>query len=200
MLRFQNCGLVMVAALALAACQKSVPEERTEALNAQREADQTAREAANERSKEVAAANREAAKDITAAQREADEARQQAVTEEIAKTAEAQRTANAETREAIDATHKVQMDLRKSVEARLNKLDERVRDLNKEANDPKVAPAVATSAHTQLTAAEAEIRNLRTELPQLQTSPAPSVEQFRVRADQRVAQIEKALDQVDDQL
>jgi hypothetical protein len=199
MLRFQNCGLVMVA-LALAACQKSAPEERTEALNAQREADQTAREAANERSKEVAQANREAAKEITAAQREADEARQQAVTEEIAKTAEAQRTANAETREAIEATHKVQMDLRKSVEARLNKLDERVRELNKEANDPKVAPAVATSAHTQLTAAEAEIRNLRTELPQLQTSPAPSVEQFRVRADQRVAQIEKALDQVDDQL
>jgi len=199
MLRFQNCGLVMVA-LALAACQKSAPEERTEALNAQREADQTAREAANERSKEVAQANREAAKEITAAQREADEARQQAVTEEIAKTAEAQRTANAETREAIEATHKVQMDLRKSVEARLNKLDERVRELNKEANDPKVAPAVASSAHTQLTAAEAEIRNLRTELPQLQTSPAPSVEQFRVRADQRVAQIEKALDQVDDQL
>ena len=199
MLRFQNCGLVMVA-LALAACQKSAPEQRTEALNAQREADQTAREAANERSKEVAQANREAAKEITAAQREADEARQQAVTEEIAKTAEAQRTANAETREAIEATHKVQMDLRKSVEARLNKLDERVRELNKEANDPKVAPAVATSAHTQLTAAEAEIRNLRTELPQLQTSPAPSVEQFRVRADQRVAQIEKTLDQVDDQL
>lgn len=199
MLRFQNCGLVMVA-LALAACQKSVPEERTEALNAQREADQTAREAANERSKEVTQANREAAKEITAAQREADEARQQAVTEEIAKTAEAQRTANTETREAIEATHNAQMDLRKSVEARLNKLDERVRELNKEANDPKVAPAVATSAHTQLTAAEAEIRNLRTELPQLQTSPAPSVEQFRVRADQRVAQIEKTLDQVDDQL
>lgn len=199
MMRFQNCGLVMIA-LALAACQKSVPEERTEALNAQREADQTAREAATERSKEVTQANREAAKDISAAQREAEEAKQQAVTEEIAKTAEAQRTANAETREAIEATHNVQMDLRKSVEARLNKLDERVRELSKEANDPKVAPAVATSARTQLTAAETEIRNLRTELPQLQTSPAPSVEQFRVRADQRVAQIEKTLDQVDDQL
>ena len=198
MLRFQNCGLVMVA-LALAACQKSAPEQRTEALEAQREANQTAREAADERSKEVAQANREAAKDISAAQREAAEARQQAVTDEIAKSAEAQRSAAAETREAIEATQKAQVDLRKSVEARLNKLDERLHELSKEANDPKVAPAVATSAHQQLTSAEAEIRNLRTELPQLQTSAAPSVEQFRVRADERVARIEKTLDQVDDQ-
>jgi len=198
MLRFQNCGLVMVA-LALAACQKSAPEQRTEALEAQREANQTAREAADERSKEVAQANREAAKDISAAQREADEARQKAVTDEIAKSAEAQRSAATETREAIDATQKAQVDLRKSVEARLNKLDERLHELSKEANDPKVAPAVATNAHQQLTSAEAEIRNLRTELPQLQTSAAPSVEQFRVRADERVARIEKTLDQVDDQ-
>jgi len=75
-----------------------------------------------------------------------------------------------------------------------------VRDLTKEANGAKVAPTVASNARQQLTAAEAEIKSLRTELPQLQTTTSPAVEQFKARTDQRVAKIEKTLDQVDDQL
>jgi len=53
--------------------------------------------------------------------------------------------------------------VQKTVEAKLNKLDERVRDLTKEANDPKVKPTVATSAKQQLSTAEAEIKRLRTD-------------------------------------
>jgi vacuolar-type H+-ATPase subunit H len=232
MLRFQYYGPVVLA-LAAAACQKSAQEERSEAINAQKEANQTARVAADDRIKEVTQANREASKDIAHAQNEAskdiahaqneaskdiasaqgeaskdiahaegeaNETARKAAKDEAEKTADAQRKANAETREAVDATRKDQADLRKSVEAKLNKLDERVRDLTKEANGAKVAPAVATNARQQLTAVEAEIKSLRTELPQLQADTAPGVEQFKARADQRVAKIEKTLDQVDDQL
>jgi hypothetical protein len=210
MLRFQYYG-PMVLALAAAACQKSAQEERSEAINAQKEANNTARAAADDRIKEVTQANREASKDIasaqnqaskdiSSAQNEASEKARKAAAEETEKTADAQRKANAETREAVDATRKDQADVRKSVEAKLNKLDERVRDLTKQANGAKVAPTVATHARQQLTAAEAEIKSLRTELPQLQTTTPPAVEQFKARADQRVASIEKTLDQVDDQL
>jgi len=201
----------MVLALAAAACQKSAQEERSEAINAQKEANSTARAAADDRIKEVTQANREAskdiasaqnqaAKDISSAQSEASEKARKAAAEESEKTTDAQRKANAETREAVDATRKDQADVRKSVEAKLNKLDERVRDLTKQADGAKVAPTVATHARQQLTAAEAEIKSLRTELPQLQTTASPAVEQFKARADQRVASIEKTLDQVDDQL
>jgi len=221
MLRFHYYGPVLLA-LAAAACQKSAQEERSEAINAQQEANKTAREAADERIKEVTQANREAskdinsaqheaakdinsaqeqaAKDITAAQREADKKAGKATADEAEKVSDAQRKANAETREAVDATRKDQADLRKSVEARLNKLDERVRDLTKQANDSKVAPAVASSAKQKLTVAETEIKSLRTELPQLQSTTPPAIEQFRTKTDQRVAQIERTLDQVDDQL
>jgi len=210
MLRFQYYGPVILA-LAAAACQKSAQEERSEAINAQREASQTAREAATERSKEVAEANREAAKDTaeaqreatketTEAQREANDTAREAMKDESEKASDAQRKANAETREAVEATRTAQVDLRKDVEAKLNKLDERVRDLTKEANTSKVAASVATDAKQKLTAAEAEIKSLRTELPQLQSATAPNVEQIKARTDSRVAQIEKTLDQVDDQL
>ncbi|MEY2932986.1 MAG: hypothetical protein RL033_3735 [Pseudomonadota bacterium] len=221
MLRFKHYAPVILA-LAAAGCQKSAQEERSEAINAQREASQTAQQAANERSKEVAEANREAAKESAEVQREAaqdtSEAQRQAVKgtseaqkeandtareamkDEAEKTSDAQRKANAETREAVDATRKAQIDLRKDVETKLNKLDERVRDLTKEATNTKVSASVATDARQKLTAAQTEINSLRGELPQLQSAAAANVEQIKARTDQRVTQIEHTLDQVDDQL
>ncbi len=210
MLRFHYYGPVILA-LAAAACQKSAQEERSEAINAQREASQAAREAATERSKEVNEANREAAQqtaeaqreasqETTEAQREANDTAREATKDEAERAADAQRKANAETREAVEATRTAQVDLRQDVEKKLNELGERVRDLTKEANDSKVAASVATDAKQKLTAAEAEINSLRTELPQLQSAAAPNVEQIKARTDQRVAQIEKTLDQVDDAL
>jgi len=199
MLRFQNLGL-LVLVLATGACEKSVREERNEAITAQREADKTANEAAGERSKEVTEANREAAKEMAQSRREAQKDSLKAVENEIEKTSGAQEKANEETREAVGATQRDQVDLHKSVESRLNKLDQRVRDLTKEANDAKVAPAVATDARQKLSLATTEINGLRSDLPQLQTGTATSVEAFRVRADQRIKEIEQRLDQVDDQL
>lgn len=199
MLRFHYYGPVLLA-LAAVACQKSAQEERSEAVNAQREANQTAQEAADQRIKTVTQANREASKDIASAQKEANDTARKAAADEAEKTTDAQRKANAETREAVDATRKEQVDVQKSVEAKLNKLDERVRDLTKEANDPKVKPTVATNAKQKLSAAEAEIKSLRTELPHLQNGATTNTEQLRAKTDQRVAQVEKTLDQVDDQL
>jgi hypothetical protein len=210
MLRFHHYG-PLVLALAAAGCQKSAQQEQSEAINAQRAADQTAREAASERNKEVAEANREAAKEVAEAQRvagkdtaeaqhDADEKARKAMADQAEKTSDAQRKANAETREAVDTTRKAQLDLRESVESKLNKLDERVRDLTKEAGEPKVAPATASSARQKLAQAEAEIKGLRGELPQIEKASGTSVEQFRTRADQRFSQIERTLDQVDDLL
>ena len=200
MLRFHYYGPVLLA-LSVTACQKSAQQEQSEAVNAQREANQTAREAADERIKTVTQANREASKDIASAQHEADDTARKAAADEAEKTADAQRKANAETREAVDTTRKEQADVQKSVEAKLNKLDERVRDLTKQANGPKVSPTVATSAKQQLSSAAAEIKSLRNDLPQLQSNTtAPAAEQLRTRTDQRVSQIEKTLDHVDDQL
>jgi len=199
MLRFQNLGL-LVLVLATGACEKSVREERNEAITAQREADKTASEAASERSKDVAQANHQAAKEMTESQREAQKDSLKAVQNEIEKTSGAQEKANEETREAVGAAQRDQVDLHKSVESRLSKLDQRVRDLTKEANNAKVAPAVATDARQKLSLATTEINGLRSDLPQLQKGTASSVEAFRVRADQRIKEIEQRLDQVDDQL
>jgi hypothetical protein len=68
MSRFRNCGVVFVA-LALAACQKAATDERNDAVEAQREATETAQQAATDRQREVAEANQEAAKDISEARR-----------------------------------------------------------------------------------------------------------------------------------
>lgn len=199
MLRFQNLGL-LVLVLATGACEKSVKEERDEAISAQREADKTANEAAGERSKEVTEANREAAKEMADSRREAQKDSLKAVENEIEKTSGAQEKANEETREAVVAAQRDTVDLHKSIESRLTKLDDRVRGLTKEANGAKVAPAVATDARQKLSLATTEINGLRSDLPQLQKGTANSLDAFRARADQRIKEIEQRLDQVDDQL
>lgn len=196
---FRNCSL-LVLALAAGACQKSAQEERTEAVNAQREADQTAREAAGDRSKEVAENDREAAEKMADTRREAQKDDLKAVQNEIERTSGAQEKANEETQEAVAASQRDAVDVRKSVESRLKKLDDRVRDLTKEANESKKAPAVQTDARQKLSLASTEISGLRSDMPTAQSGKTPTLEQFRARADQRIKEIEHTLDQVDDQL
>lgn len=200
MLRFQNCGLMLLV-LAAAACEKSVPEERTEALTAQREANETAAEAANERRQEVVEANREAAKDITEARREAREQSLEAVKDEIEKTGGAQAKANEETREAMNTSARVRMDVTKDVESRLNKVDERSRELHGTIDtvtterNPTALPA---EARANLAAIDRESTSIRAELQAWQGNSTQSAEQFKARIEQRLDLLEKNLESVDD--
>lgn len=200
MLRFRNCGLMLVV-LAAAACQKSVQEERTEALEAQRSANETAAEAANERQKEVAEANREAAKDIAEARREAREESLDAVKDEIEKTSGAQANANEEAQEAVKTSDRGRMELTKDVERRLNDVDEKSRelhkDLDKATTDGKTIPG---SARADLAAVDRESTSIRAELQAWQGNTTQSPEQFRSRIEARLDQLEKNLERVDDEL
>jgi len=192
----------MLLVLAAAACEKSVQEQRTEALEAQRAANETAAEAANERQKEVAEANREAAKDISEARREAREQSLNAVKDEIEKTAGAQANANEEAREAANTSNRDRMEVTKDVESRLNKVDEKSRDLHadmdKETTQGKADfPA---SARSDLAAVDRESTSIRAELQSWQGNTTQSAEQFRSRIEQRLDQLEKNLERVDDAL
>jgi hypothetical protein len=201
MLRFQHCGL-MVLVLAAAACDKSVQEERTEALTAQREANETAAEAANDRQKEVAEANREAAKEISEARREAREQSLDAVKDEIEKTSGAQANANEETREAINTSERARMEVTKDVEKRLNKIDERSRELHVDIDKETTAGATAlpAEARANLAAVDRESTSIRAELQSWQGNTTLPAEQFRSRIESRLDQLEKNLERVDDKL
>jgi hypothetical protein len=198
MLRFTNCGIMLVF-LASAACQKSVQEERNEAAKAQQEADKTAQEAANERGKEVAKANQEAAKNIGEARREAHEDSLKAVENEIEKTSGAQANANEEAKEAVDAANKQRIDLKKSVESRLKKIDERSRDLHKKV-DTSTATKVPVDVRTGLSDVDRQTAGVRTDLQQLDTAPNQPLTEVRTRIERTLDGIEKNLDRIDHKL
>lgn len=202
MLRFQNCGLMLLV-LAAAACEKSVQEQRTEALEAQRTANETAAEAANERQQEVAEANREAAEDISEARREAREQSLNAVKDEIERTSGAQANANEEAREAANNSDRDRMELTKDVERRLNEIDEKSRelhgDIDKATTEGKAADFPA-SARADLAAIDRESTSIRAELQSWQGNTTQPAAQFRSRIEQRLDQLEKNLERVDDAL
>lgn len=201
MLRFQTCGL-MCLVLAAAACEKSVPEQRTEALEAQRTANETAAEAANERQREVAEANREAAKDISEARREAREESLDSVKDEIEKTSGAQAKANEEAREAVDTASRARMELTKDVERRLNDVDEKSRELHSEMDKATTQGKIDFPASTRsdLAAVDRESTSIRAELQSWQGNTTLPPDQFRTRIEQRLDQLEKNLERVDDAL
>lgn len=201
MLRFQNCGLMLLV-LAAAACEKSVQEQRTEALEAQRSANETAAEAANERQKEVAEANREAAKDISEARREAREQSLNAVKDEIEKTSGAQANANEETQEAINTSNRDRMELTKDVERRLNKIDEKSRELHAEMDKATTEGKAdfPASARADLAAVDRESTSIRADLQSWQGNTNQPAAQFRSTVEQRLDQLEKNLERVDDAL
>jgi hypothetical protein len=192
----------MLVVLAAAACQKSVQEERTEALEEQRAANETAAEAANERQKEVVEANREAAKEITEARREAREESLDSVKDEIERTSGAQARANEEAREVAETSDRARMELTKDIESRLNKVDEKSRELHKEIDEVttegKNMPPASTRA--DLAAVDRESTSIRAELQAWQGNTTQPVEQFRSRMEARLDQLEKNLERVDDQL
>ena len=202
MLRFQNCGLMLLV-LAAAACEKSVQEERTEALTAQREANETAQVAANDRREEVTEANREAAKEISEARKEAREESLKAVKDEIEKTSGAQANANEETREAMSAADRARMDVTRDSEKRLNKIDERSRELHSKidtATTQGSATALPADVRANLAAVDRESASIRAELQAWQGNMTVTADQFGAKIDQRLDALEKNVEKVDDKL
>ena len=192
---FRNCGLMFVV-LAMAACQKSATEERNEAVNAQREATETAQEAASDRQKEVAEANQEAAKDIAEARGEARERSLEAVESEIQRTSGAQARANEETAEANNAAQGNRGEFAKDASKRLDDVDEDIRDVRQKlSSSPKDLPADAT---TRLGQIERDAKALRSELGRLDTRTSDSVQATQADFDRRLKATEKAIDDLDD--
>jgi hypothetical protein len=198
MLRVTNCGIMLVF-LASMACQKSAQEERTEAVEAQQKADKTAQEAANERGKEVAKANQEANKQIGEARQEAHEDSLKAVQNEIEKTSGAQANANQEAKEAVDATNKQRIDLKSTVESRLEKIEKRSRDLHKKI-DTATPAKVPSDARSGLSDADRQAASVRTELQHLDSAPNQPLTDVKTRLDKTLDGIEKTLDRVDHKL
>lgn len=199
----QNCGLMLLVLGTAAACEKSVTEERNEAITAQREADETAREARNERQGEVQEANREAAKEVTEARKEAREDSLKAVEDEIEKTAGAQKEANEETGEAIQASREARVEIRKSAETRLNKIDARARELQTKLDDASsrgTSTPAPLDARQKLTEVQRESKTLRTDLMQPETATTPPMAEYRTNLERRLAALEASLERIDDKL
>jgi len=193
---FRNCGVVFVA-LALAACQKSATEERNEAVNAQREASETAQQAANDRQKEVSAANQEAAKDIGAARKDAHERSLEAVENEIQRTSGAQAKANEEVDEANKAAVNTRGDFAKDARKRLDKIDERARELHQKFNGKSAKDAPA-SAQTRLSQVDRDSQSMRTDLTRLDTTATPqAIQDVQASMEKRLDAAEKTLDDID---
>ncbi len=198
----QNCGLMLLVLGGAAACEKSVSEERNEAISAQREADETAREARVERQGEVQEANREAAKEVTEARKEAREESLKAVESEIEKTAGAQKEAREETVEAIQASKEGRMELRKSTEQRLNKIDEHARELQTKLDDASsrgTKTPVPLEARQKLSEVQRESKSLRSEI-QSETATTPPMPDYKTNLERRMDALEASLDRLDDQL
>jgi chemotaxis protein histidine kinase CheA len=206
--RCQNSGLLCLV-LATAACEKSAREERDEAISAQREADKTALEAQGERNEKVTEANREASREVAEANKEANretveaqrEARKEtldAVEDEIEKTSGAQREANEEAREAVQAGKESRGDVAKSVAKRLADIEEKHRELNKEAME-STSP-VPADVRQNLDNVAREAASLRSELKTMESDTSGSLEQFRVRADQKLTELDRTLERVDDKI
>jgi hypothetical protein len=194
---FTNCG-VMALLLASVACEKSVNEERNEAVNAQREADETAQAAANQRGKEVAQANKEAAKEIGEARREAHEDSLKAVENEIEKTSGAQANANEEAKEAVDATREARVDLKKSTDARLKKIDERSRALHQKVDG--AGAKVSADVKSALGDLDRQSASVRSDVQRLDTTPAQPLTEARTRIERSLDALEKGLDNLEDKL
>jgi len=192
---FRNCGVVFVA-LALAACQKSATEERNEAVNAQREATETAQQAANDRQKEVSQANQEAAKDIGVARRDAHERSLEAVENEIQRTSGAQAKPNEEVTEANKAAVNTRGEFAKDARKRLDKIDERSRELHQKFT--KKSKDVPADAQTRLSQVDRESQSLRTDLTRLDTTAAPqAIQDTQASMEKRLDAAEKTLDDID---
>ena len=190
---FRNCGLMFVV-LAMAACQKSATEERNEAVNAQREATETAQEAAGDRQKEVAEANQEAAKDIAEARGEARERSLEAVESEIQRTSGAQARANEEAAEANKAAQGTRGEYVTDARKRLDDVDEDIREVREKlSSSPKDLPA---DASTRLAQIERDAKGLRTERGRLGASE--SAQATQADFDRRLKATEKAIDDLDD--
>jgi hypothetical protein len=193
---FRNCGLMFVV-LAMAACQKSATEERNEAVNAQREATETAQQAANDRQKEVAEANQEAAKDIADTRREARERSLEAVESEIQRTSGAQARANEEVAEANRAVDGTRGEFAADARKRLDEIDEEARELRQKLGGSSAKDLPANTA-TRLDQIERDSKGMRAELSRLGGGSPESVQSVQNDLDRRLKATEKALDDLDD--
>jgi hypothetical protein len=195
MSRFRTCGLVFTA-LALAACQKAATDERSDAVEAQREATETAQEAANDRQREVAEANQEAARDISEARREARERSLEAVENEIQRTSGAQAKANEEATEAARAATGGRTEFAKEATERLDKIDKEASELSAklQGNDAKDLPA---DAPKRLTDINRESKSIRSDLSSLNTGAPQAIQDVEANMDRRLDAVEKALDDID---
>ena len=194
---FRNCGLMFVV-LAMAACQKSATEEQNDAVNAQREATETAQQAQNDRQREVAEANQEAAKDISEARREARERSLEAVESEIQRTSGAQERANEEQQEAARAASgkaavtgkAVDEDFTKDTTKRLNDLEEKSRELHQETD-------LTAEARSRLNDVDRDIQSMRSDLAQIGNNPSQAAQTVERDMEHRLDAAEKTLDDID---
>ena len=186
---FRNCGLLFVV-MAMAACQKSATEENSEAVNAQREATETAQNAANDRQREVAEANQEAAKEISEARREARERSLEAVESEIQRTSGAQARANEEQREAQGTAVGNVGEFGKDARERLGKLEEKARELHQETD-------LTAEARSRLNDVDRDIQSMRSDLSQLDTTAPQAAVKVQRDMEHRLDAAEKTLDDID---
>jgi len=194
---FRNCGLMFVV-LAMAACQKSATEEQNDAVNAQREATETAQQAANDRQRDVAEANQQAAKDISEARREARERSLEAVENEIQRTSGAQERANEEQREAARAAtgksattgKAVDEDFTKDTTKRLNDLEEKSRELHRKTD-------LTAEESSRLNDVDRDIQSMRSDLAQIGNNPSQAAQTVERDMEHRLDAAEKTLDDID---
>ena len=162
MFRLHTAAL-MVACLAVPACQKSAEDHASEAAKEQKKAEEVARDASNDLNREVVKANQEAAEKVSEAEREAKARVAEAHARwrrEGGRCAKRMLTTPRATLSKPFKRHAPTYG--KSVETELESIDERVGELKKKIG--KAEPAVQNQVAPQVTAVEQKTKTLRSDL------------------------------------
>jgi colicin import membrane protein len=197
---------VCAALLAMfaAACDKGLQEEQQEAREAREKAQRVLDEENQKLANESAAAERKAAEkadaarseaegDVASANREAADRVADAVRDSREKIMDAQQTADEEAREATQAFLRARTDLESSVGKQLDAIDRRTAAVRAKVESGKGTPEVAASVKQ----VETKVKTVRSDLEAFQTKTARSIDDFRLKLEQSLAELRKAVDSLE---
>jgi hypothetical protein len=184
----------MVLALA-SGCQKSVSEQQREAEEARREADEKTARTIEETREKVDQARYEANKELADTHDKLQEKTNEAVASGNDAINKAQENAAKEETDVTLALKKAGDDMRRSVETRLDDIDQR---LNKaRESTAKQSGAVKAKSESMLTDLKHKSDGVRQDLKSFEVKTVLAVDDFTKQINQRLNELKKGIDQIE---
>jgi len=181
-----NRHLILCAALALTACERSATEEQTKAQQAQREADEKA-----------AKAQKEADEKTAKAQREADEKAMKAQGEAAETANKQQAKANDEIREANQDVLKARNDLQERTQKSVAEIDHKIDQIKVKAEKK---PTKKTDFEAAMRDVDTKRAMLDSEIKALPSQTAQTLDSFKAKVEKDIDELKKSVNQAEHKL